>query len=182
MKTIFLSLLFCIKVVATFAQNIPSAPADKAVIYFVRNSLVGMAINFSYFDGDKLIGRFNAPKYIRYECNAGKHLFWARSENRDFVEAEVEAGKIYFLHAVPQIGLLKARVTLEPVDTSDTKLVAKIKKMILNKDSQSFTEQQLTEDTFLLQLAIDTGTSKYLNDKTNGKIFKQLYPTMSYLN
>ena len=63
LNIIFLNSLFCI------GQNIVPAPADKAVIYFVRTEI--FVTNFSYFDSVKLIGRFNGPKYIRYECDPG---------------------------------------------------------------------------------------------------------------
>src|SRR5258708_5671525 len=86
------------------AQEIPPAPEGKSVVYFVRSSSLGFAVNFSYFDSAALIGRFNGPKYIRYECAPGSHLFWARSENRSFVEAQLEAGKIYFIQAIPKMG------------------------------------------------------------------------------
>src|SRR5262245_4332351 len=125
MKTLFM-LLVCVLVSATtFAQGITPAPDDKAVVYFVRTSSLGFAINFSYFDSTKLIGRFNGPKYIRYECAPGAHLFWGRSENRDFVEAEVEAGKIYFIEAIPKMGAMKAAIQLEPVDPNDPKKMEK---------------------------------------------------------
>jgi len=83
-------------------QNIEPAPADKAIVYFVRTSSLGFAINFSYFDSTKLVGKFNGPKYIRYECDPGSHLFWARSENKDFVEAEVDAEKSISLKPSPE--------------------------------------------------------------------------------
>lgn len=72
-------------------QEIPPAPADKAVVYFVRTSGLGFAINFTYIDSVTLIAKANGTNYVRYECDPGNHLFWARSENRDFVEAELEA-------------------------------------------------------------------------------------------
>src|SRR5688500_8701014 len=98
MSTLTLAVfLFGLYSVCAVAQIIDPAPADKAVIYFVRPSFLGFAINFSYFDSTRLIGKFKGPAYIRYTCDPGSHLFWARSENRDFVEAEVEAGKIYFI-------------------------------------------------------------------------------------
>src|SRR5687768_7278818 len=96
-KQIFLVVLFLLITISLIAQNIEPAPPDKAVIYFTRTGSLGLAINFSYFDSTKLVGVFNGPKYIRYECEPGTHLFWARSENRSFIEGEVEAGKIYFI-------------------------------------------------------------------------------------
>lgn len=80
-KVLSVVLIFLLCSFYSSAQSLTPAPTGKAVVYFVRPSLLGFAINFSYFDSTALIGRFNAPKYIRYECDPGPHLFWARSEN-----------------------------------------------------------------------------------------------------
>jgi len=86
-RTLLFVLLFQITL---FAQTIEPAPADKAVVYFVRASGMGALINFTFFDSDQVIGRFNGPKYLRYECEPGDHILWARSENKDFVQASLE--------------------------------------------------------------------------------------------
>ena len=162
------------------AQDMEPAPTDKAVIYFTRTSSLGFAINFSYFDSTTVIGVFNGPKYIRYECEPGKHLFWARSENRDFVEAEVEAGKIYFIEALVKMGAVKAGVELEPVDPSDTKKMEKILKLMGKKESESFTAEELQKETERLGDAITSGLQKYEEDKKKGKTNAQLNKNMFY--
>ena len=90
------------------AQTIKPAPTDKAVVYFVRASSLGALINFTYFDSSKVIGRFSGPKFLRYECEPGEHLFWARSENRDYIKGNLEAGKIYVIDVIPQMGSSKS--------------------------------------------------------------------------
>lgn len=163
-------------------QSIEPAPTDKAVIYFTRTSTLGFAINFSYFDSTKLIGVFNGPKYIRYECDPGTHLFWARSENRDFVEAEVEAGKIYFIEAIVKMGAIKAGVELQPIDPADTKKMDRIFKLLNKKPSESFTIQELQAETVRLQDAIIRGMAKYEEEKKKGKVNSQLKKSMYYNN
>ncbi|MEI6682881.1 MAG: hypothetical protein WCO44_09655 [Bacteroidota bacterium] len=134
MKTnLFLITLFLTLTTSLFSQEIPPAPSNKAVVYFVRPSSTGFAINFSYFDSTKLIGIFAGKGYFRYECEPGTHLFWARSENKDFVESHVEAGKIYFLEAVVQMGWVKAQVALEPVDPNNAKKMKGILKVLAKK-------------------------------------------------
>lgn len=108
MNTIPLLSILLLAPVFIHAQGIQPPPPDKAVVYFVRSSSAGFAINFSYFDSTRLIGIFAGKGYFRYECEPGFHLFWARSENKDFVEAEVEAGKIYLIEAISQMGWVKA--------------------------------------------------------------------------
>ncbi len=163
-------------------QSLEPAPADKAVIYFTRTSTLGFAINFSYFDSTKVIGVFNGPKYIRYECEPGTHLFWARSENRDFVEAEVEAGKIYFIEALVKMGAVKAGVELQPIDPADTKSMNKIFKLLNKKPAESFTSQELQAEEARLQDAIIRGMEKYAEEKKKGKAIPQLKSSMFYTN
>jgi hypothetical protein len=138
---LFFTYFFCA------AQVIPPAPSDKAVVYFVRTSSLGFAINFSYFDSTRLIAKFNGPKYFRYECEPGSHLFWARSENRDFVEAEVEGGKIYFIEAVPKMGGIKAGVALVPLNPNDEKKMDKVLKLLNKKSPETFTEEEIAKET-----------------------------------
>jgi hypothetical protein len=164
------------------AQTIESAPADKAVIYFVRPSSLGFAINFSYFDSAQLIGKFSGPAYIRYTCNPGKHLFWARSENKDYVEANVEAGKIYFVEAIVKMGAIKAAVDLDPIDPKEEKRMKKMLKLIAKKSSQSFSSESLKAEEEAMQDVIARGLEKYADDKQNGRAFAKLKKSMFYEN
>ena len=174
---IFLSSLFCT------GQDIAPAPADKAVVYFARVSSLGFAINFSYFDSATLVWKSNGSNYFRYECAPGSHLFWARSENRDFVEAEVEAGKIYFLEAVPKMGAIKAGVRLEVIDPqnpADQKRVSKILKLIGKKSPESFTAEDQEKEAKNLEDAVKRGLEKYKEDKEKGEKIARLEKTMNY--
>lgn len=123
------------------AQTIAPAPADKAVVYFVRPSTMGLVVNFMYFDNDKVIGKFNGNKYLRYECEPGEHLFWARSESISLVRGNLEAGKIYMIEARPQMGVMVAGVKLVPINSADYKM-KKIKKLLAKKESVELTEEK----------------------------------------
>lgn len=163
---------------ACLSQNIPPAPENKAVVYFVRTSSLGFAINFSYFDSASFIGKTNGPNYIRYECEPGRHLFWVRSENRAFVEAEVDAGKIYFLEAIPEMGALKAQVDLKPVNLADDKTMQRILKLMNKRSPETFTPEQLQQDEN--KDVIARGLDKYKDDKEKGKTIRQLERTSFY--
>ena len=167
--------------VICFSQGINPAPENKAVVYFVRPSSMGFAINFSYFDSTRFIGKFNGPKYLRYECDPGVHLFWARSENKDFVEADVEAGKIYFIEALPKMGAIKAGVKLLPADPNDPKKMKKILNLINKKPSESFTAEELEIEATSNKELIERGLEKYREYKAKGEIFERLERTMYYI-
>ena len=164
------------------SQEIPPAPADKSVVYFVRASGLGFAINFTYFDSTKLIGKSNGTNYIRYECEPGHHLFWARSENRDFVEAEVEAGKIYFLEVVPQMGAIKASVQLKPVDPSNEKTMKRILKIFNKKGPETFSPGELEKEAENSKDVMERGLEKFREEKEKGKKTDRLEKEMYYKN
>ncbi len=176
----FLIVLLLASFSSLFCQEIPPAPANKAVVYFVRSSSTGFAINFSYFDSTKFIGIFAGKGYFRYECEPGTHLFWARSENKDFVEARVEAGKIYFLEAIVQMGWVKAQVALEPVDPKNPKKMKGILKVLAKKSPETFTEDELKSRAEEFTDVVARGMAKHKEDLEKKNEIKQLEPTMYY--
>lgn len=162
--------------IALFSQE-DSISMDKSIVYFTRASGLGALINFTYFDGEKAIGRFNGPKYMRYECSPGKHLFWARSENKSFVEADLEGGKTYIIDVIPRMGGLKASVLLKPVDKSTYKL-KRIQKLLSRRDSESFDRMELDSLQAEMGEIIQRGMEKYNKLKEKGKEIPFLSPTM----
>lgn len=94
------------------AQGFESPSKGKAVVYFVRiNSLESM-INFKYFDNDKFIGIFKGKNYLRYECSPGEHLFWASSERKYFITADLNEGGTYIVVVKSELGAISAAVKL----------------------------------------------------------------------
>lgn len=162
------------------AQGITNPSEGKAVVYFVRATQLAFAINFEFFDSSKLIGKFNGQNYMRYECAPGEHLFWARSENRDFITAGLEAGKIYFVEVVPSMGWGQAVVYLKPVDPKESDRMEKIEKVVNKRTSQQLSEAELAKQNEKLKDAIPRGLQKYKDDLADGKKFKRLEKNMFY--
>lgn len=168
---------------STLAQGFEPPSEGKAVVYFVRVSKLGGLINFRFFHNDKYIGRFNAQKYMRYECDPGEHLFWAKSENRSFMTATLEAGKIYVVEVMPMMGGLKAGVKLSPVDFSNPpkeKWMEKMHKLINKKPPQSFSDEELDDMNANLKTAIQDGLDRYENSKDKEGKYSHLAPKMVY--
>ena len=101
---------------------------DKALVYFMRPSSMGFAINFQIRDGEHFIGLSQAKSYFAYECDPGKHLFLGFAENKIAIDADLEAGKSYFIGTNVRMGAWKmndstACLILSPgrVFTSDKK-------------------------------------------------------------
>ncbi len=133
---LFLSILFSSLI---FGQEYKKPSEGKALVFFTRTGFAGGAINFKYFDGEKYLGKFNSGNYLAYECEPGKHLFWAKSENFDFLEADLEAGKVYIVQSLVKMGAMKAAVNLVPLTKSDEdyqKIKEKLIKLISNPDKE----------------------------------------------
>ena len=177
MKNIQIILLLLLQITFSYSQN-DTISNDKSIVYFTRANGMGALINFTYFDGEKVIGKFNGPKYIRYECNPGKHLFWARSENKSFVEAELEGGKIYIIDVIPRMGGLKASVLLVPVDKNNYKL-KRIQKLVSKRKTESFDKTQLDELQTEMTEIIQRGMERYNKLKGKGKDIPILKPEMT---
>jgi len=121
-NNILLLLLLCAGTL--FAQEqepveLQTPSENKSLVYFARRSAVGPLIKFRIYDGDTYLGKLSANRYITYECDPGLHVFVAKSENSSFVEAELEAGKVYVLDVVGKMGIAYARVDMVPLEKSN---------------------------------------------------------------
>jgi hypothetical protein len=174
---------------SSVAQDLKPPNEGKAIVYFTRVSSVGFLINFKYFDGDQYLGKFNHGKYLAYECEPGKHLFWAKSENIDYLEAELEAGKIYIIDSEPQMGAFKAGVKLVPYDRDPSHYKNQKKYEQKRKDIiEAITQQTeyissgeaMEESQKDMEDLIRRGTEKYNKKKSEGAAIKVLTPEMDF--
>lgn len=94
---------------------VQQAPPDKALVYFMRPSGIGFAINFQIWDGEKFIGLSQAKSYFAYPCDPGKHLFIGIAENKRGIEGDLEAGKTYYVLTQVKMGGWRARMAFIPV-------------------------------------------------------------------
>jgi len=100
------------------ANTAPST--EDAVIVFVRPTGDAMARQWSVFEiGDEnkaeLVGILASMKKLVYRAPPGRHLFMAVAESADFMTANLEAGKLYYV-------LLMATdegLSLQPVRASE---------------------------------------------------------------
>jgi hypothetical protein len=92
-----------------------SPPPDQSMVYFLRPSGLGFAVNFQIWDRDRFIGLSQAKSYFAYLCAPGQHLFIGIAENKVAVEAELAPGMSYYVITDPRMGGWKARLAMEPV-------------------------------------------------------------------
>jgi hypothetical protein len=87
----------------------PEVPAGKALVYVLRPTSLGMAIQTKLaVDGDwKGVNKGNS--YFYFILDPGEHAFCSVAENRATLVATVEAGKTYYLQQHIEMGMMKAR-------------------------------------------------------------------------
>jgi hypothetical protein len=104
--------------------------ADKALIYVLRPTMLGMAIQTKLaVDGEwKGVNRGNS--YFFFQVAPGEHYFCSRAENHSAIALTVGAGKAYYLQQVIEMGVMKARTSLRVMD--DAEAQQKLPKMNLS--------------------------------------------------
>lgn len=101
-------------------DKVVTAPeSGKALVVFMRPSGFGFAISSSVFEvkGDtlSLVGIIAAKAKVAYQVEPGNHLFMVVSEAADFMSADLQANKTYYVRVIPRPGVWKARFSLSPV-------------------------------------------------------------------
>lgn len=96
------------------AQQVKGPESGKALIYFVRPSSFGGAVQATIFDDETYIGTSSAKTSIPYQATPGRHMFMVIGENADFMQADLAVGKTYVAEVVPRMGVWKARFSLRP--------------------------------------------------------------------
>lgn len=155
-KSVLIVVLFVVfGVNSMFSQGFVSPKEGNAVVYFVRVTNWGKATSFEYFHNEEFISVFKGKNYMRYECLAGKHLFWASSEDKEFLDCDLESGKTYMVLVNVEMGAWKARIGLEPltVDNEDferaKELVYKKKAIITSEAKIQKTKKKLDKKGFV---------------------------------
>ena len=126
---------------------------DMALVRFMRPSGFGFAINFNILDGEKVIGNSVAKSQFDYLTDPGKHLFIATAENKAFLEADLEAGKTYYVLTRVRMGGWYARVSFVPV----------------NRGSE-FWDKVIEHESTLVKQEPDTAAIKEWEEKNKPKI------------
>lgn len=178
---VLITLLFCLTVNFAKAQEKITLPSEgKAVIYFLRTTNLGAVMNFRLFDEEQIIAKFNGKNYLRYECNPGKNIFWVKAENIDFVEADLDAGKVYFVETNAVMGAFSAGVKFKLVDFSDEKQMKRINKLLNKMEPLTFTQEELKKLQIDNKEVIQKGMTKIVKKRKKGKRIKRITPDMNY--
>jgi hypothetical protein len=91
----------------------PEPPADKAMIYVLRTTMLGYKIASKLAVDGEWKGMNRGKSYFFFTVDPGEHFFCSESENQDYLSLTAEAGKTYFLQQKVEMGMWKARTNLE---------------------------------------------------------------------
>lgn len=157
------------------AQGFQPPSEGKAVVYFVRITNYGKPTAFEFFHQDKYIGVFKGGEYMRYECDPGEQLFWASSENKEFITANLEAGKQYIIMVNVIMGMMKAHVGLAPLDYSDNEVWERVKKLVNKKPPVVTPEKKIEKmNNKLGEKFIPAQLERYENEWKGEKNFRHV--------
>ena len=112
-----------IYIAKTDKKSHPTAdiPADKALIYVVRPTMIGHTAYTKLAVDGHWIGVNRGKNYFFFTLEPGEHYFCSKAENRSALALTVEAGKTYYLQQKILMGFLSARNHLAVLDEEEGK-------------------------------------------------------------
>ena len=175
-----ISLIIVLFTFSGFSQTLKKPSEGKAMVYIMRSNDLGGAMNFRVYDKDLFLGALPSRAYFTYECDPGEHLFWAASENRDYVEANLEAGKTYVIDLRAKMGMFIAAVGVEPYTPNNKRHVKRVNKVLKKHINANIVEADRTVEK---EENIEKAMKAYnrIKDNTNSKI-KRLTADMNFNN
>ncbi len=94
----------------------PPPPGMGQVVFFRKNSLVGMAVWFRVRESCVELGKLTNGRYFVQIVPPGDHLFTAATETTESYPLEVDAGETYFVQASVAMGVMVGRADLSPAN------------------------------------------------------------------
>jgi len=91
---------------------VPAAPADQALIFVVRPTMMGNKVQSKLGVDGRWVGINRGDNYFFFTLAAGEHFLCSQSENHSVLVLKVEPGKTYYLQQKVKMGFAKARTKL----------------------------------------------------------------------
>ena len=173
-----LLVFLCLFHTCALSQGFKPPSKGKAAIYFTRVSGLAFAIGFDFFNEKNYIGEFGGRNYMRYECDPGTHLFWASSENKDFLTADVKAGETYIVIVDVQLGVGEAKVGLKPITSKDRDF-ERAKKLIEKKSPAIDAAEEVESKNVKLAEFIQQKLKEYNEINPDERTYRHLSSDMA---
>ena len=143
MKNISIFAILCFLMTScasTFQYSKIANPSNNevATIYVLRPSSFGSAIKFGIYQDEKLIGKLGPKSYLAWNVipNGREITIISKSENKDILTINPQAGKTYYIKQKVKMGVAIARTGLEFIDESEGKDILKKLKTPKSKYSE----------------------------------------------
>jgi hypothetical protein len=103
----------------SLGNHIASPPAGMGqVIFFRRGTIVGAAISCATFENGAKVSSLSPGRYFVLPATPGVHNYTVRSEAKDVLRLEIEAGETYFAECTIGMGFMAGRPNLSPSDVA----------------------------------------------------------------
>ena len=168
---IFTANLFAQSNLKSGVQPFQKPNEGKCLVYIVKSG-AGALVNFRAYLDNKFLGVLTSDSYVLTECEPGDHLFWAVSENRDYIEANLLPNKVYVLNAEGQMGAFVAGVSLSQLDPKEKSHKNLFARKIQNSSATVYNPTNPSTDDKTEN--INKGLAKYedLKKETSSKIIQ----------
>jgi hypothetical protein len=185
LQSLGILIVFFLGINSSFSQNSNTQPVvkpseGKSMVYITRSG-GAMLMNFRVYDKDLFIGSLEYGSYFLYECEPGQHLFWAASENRDFVTANLEANKVYVIDLEARMGAFIAAVAVVPQNPNEKRDRKKFYRTVKKELSISKFQANLTSEDKESNIKEALEKFEDLKKKNSSKIMI-LNPEMNFEN
>lgn len=142
----------------------PAPGPDEAKVIVYRSASFGGVEHFPVFEwlgcDGKLLGFTETDRYFEYRCPPGKHIFITWGEGEAFIEADLEAGKTYYIRAYSKFGVLSARPGFAPV-SRDSEHWDKLDEMLLTHKCRELDPVKAAEYELRKQEHLEKTQAKY---------------------
>lgn len=107
--------------------TIPAPPEGKGQIVFFRPSAMGFAIGCSVNENGQKVSSLGAGRYFIMVAAPGRHEFLVKSEAKDTLALEVEAGETQYATCRIKMGIMVGRPDLAPSTEAEFRQHNKLK-------------------------------------------------------
>ena len=106
---------------------IPAPPEGQGQVVFFRTGGAGFAVGCSVNENGQKVSSLGAGRYFVMVAPPGRHEFTVKSEAKDSLALEVEAGETQYVTCRMKMGLIVARPDLAPSTEAAFRKNAKLK-------------------------------------------------------
>lgn len=130
---------------------IPAPPEGKGQVVFFRPSGMGFAIGCSVNEKGQRVSSLGAGRYFVMVAGPGRHEFTVKSEAKDTLALEVEAGETQYAACQIKMGIMLGRPDLAQSSEAEFRKHGKLK--LVDADDMGPGEGALRPEQFAAALA-----------------------------